>query len=81
MLRLCLEAPRFALEVGMFRIELETDGVILKTVLLISLSPFQIVSRFGFYRFIVFTIYLNIVSRSIYNKNYESSKVEMTLEE
>ena len=48
MLRLCLEAPRFALEVGMFRIELETDGVILKTVLLISLSSFQIVSRFGF---------------------------------
>ena len=29
----CLQAPSFALEVGMFRIELETVGVILKTVL------------------------------------------------
>lgn len=54
-----MQAPRFALEVGMYRIELETDGVILKTTAYYSL--FQIVSCFGFYRFIVFTIYLDIV--------------------
>ena len=49
-----------------------------ETDCLILLPPFQNVGRFGFSRFIVFAMHLNITYVQIHNKIYESRKVKTT---
>ena len=47
-------------------------------ILYLVLPPFQNVGRFGFSRFIVFAMHLNITYVEVYNKIYESKKIKTT---
>jgi hypothetical protein len=44
--------------------------------LLLLLPPFQIIRRFGFSRYIAFTMYLHIVYIQVHSKNYVSRKAK-----
>ena len=44
----------------------------------IILPPFQIIRHFGYYRYIAFTIYLDIVCTYVHSKSYVSRKAKMS---